>query len=128
MPAKTEPRLRFGRAAHLKTGQDFSRARQDGTRLVLGCLIANWRCLPAGSRSRLGVITTRKLGNAVTRNRARRLMREAFRVHQHELNAPVDLVLVARPSIAGKAFDVVETDFLTTLKKAGLLKTVRQIQ
>ena len=33
-----------------------------------------------------------------------------------------DLVLVARPSIAGKSFAEVEKDFLTTLRKARLLK------
>src|SRR5215471_476295 len=116
MAAKTAPSLRFGRAVHLKQGQDFLRTRQEGSRLMFGCLIANWRCLPEGAHSRLGVITTRKLGNAVTRNRARRLMREAFRVHQHEINVPVDLVLVARPGIVGKAFGAVEMDFLTTLR------------
>ena len=61
-------------------------------------------------------------GGAVQRNRARRLLRESFRLHQFELAQPLDLVLVARPSIVGKAFREVEKDFLTTLRKAGLLK------
>ena len=89
---------------------------------MLGCLIANWVRLPQGSASRLGVISARKIGNAVVRNRARRLLRETFRLHQNELAQPVDFVLVARPSIAGKAYAEVEKDFLTTLRKAGLLK------
>jgi ribonuclease P protein component len=79
--------------------------------------------LPPESQSRLGVITTRKLGNAVARSRARRLLRESFRRHQLELARPVDLVLVARPSIAGKSFIQVEHEFLATARKAGLLKT-----
>lgn len=120
MPA--EPlRLKFGRAMHIKQGRDFSRVRQDGQRLVYGCLIANWRKLPAGSTHRLGVVTSSKIGNAVVRNRARRLLREAFRLHQHDLTQPLDLVLVARASIVGKPFAAVEKDFLTTLGKAGLL-------
>ncbi len=118
----TEPaRLKFGRAMRIKQGRDFSRVRQDGQRLVHGCLIANWRKLPADSMPRLGVITSGKLGNAVVRNRARRLLREAFRSHQHDLTQPVDLVLVARASIVGKGFAEVEKDFLTTLRKAKLL-------
>lgn len=116
------PRLKFGRAMRIKQGRDFSRVRQEGHRLVCGCLIANWRKLPAESISRLGVVTSGKIGNAIVRNRARRLMREAFRVHQHNLTQPVDLVLVARASIGGKGFAGVEKDFLTTLRKAGLLK------
>ena len=122
MAAQTPLRLRFGRASRIKQGRDFARVRQEGQRLVLGCLIANWRRLPADSPSRLGVITAGKVGNAVLRNRARRLLRQSFRVHQHELAQPLDLVLVARPSIAGKGFSAVEKDFLTTLRKAGLLK------
>ena len=89
--------------------------------MVTGCLIANWRRLPAEASPRLGVITAGKIGNAVVRSRARRLLREVFRVHQHDLAQPVELVLIARPSILGKARAEVERDFLTTLRKAGLL-------
>lgn len=120
MPAEL-PRLKFGRAMRIKQSRDFSRVRQDGQRLVQGCLIANWRKLPVDSPSRLGVVTSGKIGNAIVRNRARRLFREAFRRHQRDFSQPVDLVLVARASIAGKAFGDVEKDFLTTLRKAGLL-------
>ena len=122
MAAQTPPRLRFNRAARLKRGRDFARVRQAGERLVTGCLIANWQRLPADSASRLGVITGGKIGGAVVRNRARRRLRETFRMHQHDLTAPVDLVLVARQSIAGKGFAEVEKDFLTTLRKGRLLK------
>jgi ribonuclease P protein component len=120
MPAE-QPRLKFGRAMRIKQGRDFSRVRQEGQRLVHGCLIANWRKLSADSSHRLGVVTSGKIGNAVVRNRARRLLREAFRLHQNDLTQPVDLVLVARNSIVGKAFAEVEKDFLTTVRKAGLL-------
>jgi ribonuclease P protein component len=124
MAASTPQRLPFGRAARIKQGRDFARVRRAGERLVIGCLIANWQRLPEHSASHLGVITGGRIGGAVVRNRARRLMRETFRLHQHELAGPVDLVLVGRPSIAGKGFAQVERDFLTTLRKARLLKPV----
>ena len=119
---ETPRRLRFCRAARIKQGRDFRRTRQGGERLVSGCLIANWRRLPAQASSRLGVITASRIGGAVVRSRARRLMRESFRLHQHDLAAPVDLVLVARQSIAGKGFAGVERDFLAALRKAKLLR------
>jgi len=90
--------------------------------MVYGGLIANWLVLPPGDTSKLGVITSRKLGGAVVRNRARRLMREAFRLNQLQLKAPVDLVLVARASIVGKSRQDVERDYLTLLRRADLLK------
>lgn len=123
MAAASQP-LRFSRAMRIKQGRDFSRIRQQGQRLVQGCLIANWHALPSNASPRLGVVTSGKIGGAVIRNRARRLLREAFRIHQHELVAPVDLVLIARQSIVGKPFSSVEKDFLSTLRKAGLLKSL----
>ena len=98
------------------------RLRQQGQRLALGCLIANWSRLPEGCRPKLGVVTSKKIGNAPVRSRARRLLRESFRLHQHHLARPVEIVLVARNSIAGKKFAEVEKDYLTALKRAGLWK------
>jgi ribonuclease P protein component len=122
MAGEASKRLRFGRAAHVKQGRDFARIRTKGERVALGSIVANWLQLPAGSPSRLGVITSGKLGGAVVRSRIRRLLRESYRLHQFNLACPVDLVLVARPSIVGKDFQSVEKDFLTTLRKAKLLK------
>ena len=116
-------RLPFGRAMRIKYGRDFVRVRAQGGRLVLGCLVANWLPLPAGSATRLGVVASSKIGGAVIRTRAKRLLRESFRLHQLELAQPLDLVLVARNSIVGKDLAVVERDFLAVLRKAGLLKT-----
>jgi ribonuclease P protein component len=115
-------RLRLGRSSRLAQSREFARVRQVGERLVHGCLIANWHKLPAGAQPRLGVVTSKKIGDAVARTRARRLLRESFRLHQHDLTQPVDIVLVARNSIAGKKFADVEKDYLTALKRAGLWK------
>jgi ribonuclease P protein component len=118
----TRQRLSLGADRRIRCRRDFARVRQSGRRLAYGSLIANWMPLAAESRSRLGVITNRKVGNAVTRNRVRRLLRESFRRHQLDLFIPVDLVLVARPTLAGKSFAEVERVFLDTARKAGLLR------
>jgi len=91
MAATPPARRGFGRRQRLKLGRDFVRVRRQGRRLPCGCFIANWQVLPAGSPTRLGVITAKSIGNAVVRARARRLLREAFRLHQHDLAQPVDL-------------------------------------
>ncbi len=106
----------------LKHSRDFATLRQQGQRFVKGCLIANWIILPEGAKSRVGIIASRKLGPAVARNRARRLLRETFRLHHHDLSSSVTMVLVATPSIVGKRLADVERDFLATMRRARLLK------
>ena len=122
MTAQTPKSLRFSRNSRVTQNRDFLRIRQQGERLAQGCLVANWNKLPEGSKPKLGVVTSKKIGGAVQRNRARRLLRESFRQHQHELAQPVEIILVARNSIAGRTFAEVERDYLTTLRRAGLLK------
>jgi len=112
--------LGLPRSRRIRQSRDFARAKTEGQRVVHGCLILNWLFLPSGCASRLGVITSRRVGEAVVRTRARRLLREAFRIHQPRLARPVDIVLVARPSIAGKSFAEVAGDYCIALRRARL--------
>lgn len=111
--------VRFGlpRKLRIERSSDFRRLRDEGHREVSGCLVLNW-C--EGPSTRLGVVTSRKVGPSVSRSRARRLLREAFRLHRHELRGPLDLVLVARPSISRSTFQEVERDLLRALGRARL--------
>ena len=120
MAGSPPSRLPFPRSSRLKRPGEFARAKAEGRRLVCGCLIANVLPRPPGHTSRLGVVTSKKIGGAVVRSRARRLLRECFRLHQRELARPVDLVLVARPSIAGKKLADVELDLMRVLRQARL--------
>ncbi len=113
--------LRLRREQRIQQSRDFLRAKISGKRLAVGCLALNW-LEATGPGTRLGVITGRKIGSAVARTRARRLLREAFRLHQHQIARPCELILVARNSIAGKSFAEVERDYLTAIRRAGLWK------
>ena len=86
----------FPKSSRIQASADFRANRENGQRLAKGCLFANWQTLPPDSPSRLGVVTSRRVGKATIRNQARRMMRECFRLHRGELLKRVDLVLVAR--------------------------------
>ena len=116
------PRLRLTRAMRIRQRRDFARLRQTGQRIAVGSLVLNWKELPNNSLSRMAVITTKKLGPAIIRTRARRLLRECFRLHQHDLRAPLEMVLVARRGMLGKKLAAVEADYLLALRSANLLK------
>jgi ribonuclease P protein component len=109
------------RNSRLQRGGDFARIKRDGHRVVLGCLILNWARKEGRKESRLGVVTSRRIGNAVTRSRARRLLREAFRLNRSGLHPDVELVLIARNSIVGRDLVAVEKDYLEALRRAKLV-------
>src|SRR5262249_25815701 len=123
MPHQAPAGLRFSRTMRLQQSREFAAVRSQGQRAAKGCLAMNWLPMAKVGSSKVGVITSRKLGKANARSRARRLMREAFRRHQHNVRGPVSLVLIARHSIVGKKLADVERDFLFLLRQANLLKT-----
>lgn len=71
---------------------------------------------------RVGFTISKKIGNAVTRNRVKRLFREAYRLHQDRLQAGFDLVFVARRGSAGKKYAAVAGTFLALFQAAKIEK------
>lgn len=66
-------------------------------------------------RPRLGVAATRKLGSAVRRNRAKRLVREIFR--RNKPAAGYDIVVVPRPEMLSAGFADLEADYCSALRR-----------
>ncbi|HEX7116014.1 MAG TPA: ribonuclease P protein component [Steroidobacter sp.] len=85
----------FKPAQRLRKKSEFDRVYRDARRSV-DALFAVAFARNEGSTPRLGLsIGARAVGNAVRRNQIKRLVRESFRLHQHEL-PNVDIVVNAR--------------------------------
>jgi ribonuclease P protein component len=67
--------------------------------------------------SRLGIAATRKMGGAVVRNRAKRLVRELFR--QADVPAGLDIVVIPRSDMVDAEFPTVESEFRYVLRRIG---------
>jgi ribonuclease P protein component len=74
--------------------------------------------------SRFGFTASRRVGNAVQRNRARRLLRESIRLQLETIEAGWDVVLIARPAIVGKSFQQVDEACKQLLKRARLSSAI----
>jgi len=72
---------------------------------------------PTRLPTRLGITVTRKVGNAVVRNRIKRLVREVFRQHRARLPVGLDLVFVAKQQAAQASFADVLDDFESIVRR-----------
>jgi ribonuclease P protein component len=89
-----------------------------------GRFLVLWMRTAADADRRLGVVTSRRsLHTAVMRNRARRLLRETFRLHRHCLRPDVDVLLVARTRIMQVKRQDVDVDFRAVCRKAGIWRS-----
>ncbi len=73
-------------------------------------------------RNRTGFTVSKKLGNAVTRNRVRRRLREIMRLNQSRLQQGFDLIVVARSRAVNTEYSRLEADVLRCCEQLHLLK------
>jgi ribonuclease P protein component len=90
----------FPKTARLRKRFEFQRLSRNGLKTQFSHFVVIKRNNDKGE-SRLGVTVSAKVGNAVARNRIKRLVREFFRRHRRNLAAGVDILVIAKKSAAG---------------------------
>lgn len=77
---------------------------------------------------RAGFSVSKKVGNSVIRNKARRRLKEALREILPALSGNYSIIFVARPDIASARYEQIGKEMRFLLKKAGILNAVKQGQ
>ena len=108
-------------AVTLKKNHEFRRLYQKGASAVDRGMVLYCRRNRLG-HNRIGFTVSVKLGHAVVRNRARRRLREVYRLNAGRLNQGYDLILVARGRTLTEPFSDLNTAFLRLCEKLSLLK------
>ena len=117
--APASPDVGLSRRQRLVLERWFREA-YDQNRKFVGRFMVVWLRGGDGAALRLGVVSSRKVGNAVIRNRARRRLREMFRRERPSLKGAADVVIVARASIASASWPELVADFRRIAARAGL--------
>jgi len=105
----------FRPAERIRRRAEFKQVYERGTRIHSRyCTVF---ILPnEGPVGRLGIAATRKLGGAVQRNRAKRLIREVFR--RNRIAQGFDVVVVPKRELLDASLTVLEADYRTTFERA----------
>jgi ribonuclease P protein component len=116
------------RRFRLTRSEDFKRVRRSGKSyahplvvlMVLKSEKSEHPCV------RVGVAAGRTVGTAVTRNRAKRLLREAMRNSISNIASNLDLILIARPGLASASLEDTRQALLNLLRRAQILSPVHE--
>ncbi len=99
---------RFVKERRLCKRREFKTVMESGKKHVSSCLVS--LASPNSNQARLGLVVSKRVGNAVVRNKVKRRLREIFRARCENL-PNLDLVMIARHESAQASFDTIARDF-----------------
>lgn len=102
----------FTKADRVRRRADYLQAQTRGRRLHTPHFVILLRDRQDGAPARLGLVTSRKVGNSVQRHRLRRQLRETFRTHREAFPAGKDVVVVVRSDTGGLALATIRDEIL----------------
>ncbi len=106
--------------ARLKRRAEFLRVASAGRKAAMPGLVLQALARQDGAPARLGFTVTKKVGNAVVRNRTKRRLREAARLLLREIPPPcADLVLIGRDATRARPFTQLKDDLRRALARLG---------
>jgi ribonuclease P protein component len=108
---------RFDKTRRVRRRVEFQKVFERGVR-VHGRYLTLLMAHAPGTRSRLGLIASKKLGGSVARNRAKRLIREVFRQHPPQAGRPVDVLVIPRRELFDAVYSNLEDDFRAACRRA----------
>ena len=114
--------IRLHKSLRLRNRADFSRVYRHGKSFANHQFVVYWFRKKEVEKFRVGISVSKKVGNAVVRNRMRRLVKEIVRHQEDRLIEHVDLVFIVRKGALNMPYKDLEKSILHVLRKASLLR------
>ena len=112
---------RMGYLKKLVSNKEFRKVFNNGKSVANRFFVIY--CMPKKQEvTRVGFSVGKKVGNAVSRNRTKRILREICRLNKHRIKNGYDCIIIARPRSAGEGFHSMETSLLTLAGKANIIQ------
>jgi len=108
--------------------EDFNKVYRYGKSMANHQFVLYYLPQPKLEAFRLGVSVSKKLGNAVVRNRLRRMMKEIVRLGKDQIAPHYDYVLIARKPVAEMEYHDMEKSLFHVIRKASLLKRTETVK
>ncbi len=105
----------------MKLNKDFKRLYYRGKTVVCGNIVV-YVLNNRKKTNRLGLTCSKSIGKAVKRNRAKRLMRESYRLMEKDIKTGYDIVIVARTRATSAKCKHILNDLQYSLSKLGVLE------
>lgn len=112
VPSPSRASMSFPKSSRILKKLEYKRVLDSGSKVICHELVV---FAIKSNSPRLGLIVSRKVGNAVTRNRVKRYLREAFR--QEPNLRPWDIVVIARHNVANSDFKCVSRSLARSLER-----------
>ena len=107
------------RKLRLRNREDFSRIYRNGKSFANSQFVVYWSRSMKAEPFRLGVSASKKIGNAVVRNRMRRLVKEIVRQHTERIAGQLDFIVIVRKPAVGMKMKELEKSMLHVLNGQG---------
>lgn len=117
------------RENRLTRREDFNKVYRHGKSFAnqqFVVYVLNWHPSLLGDSFRLGISVSKKVGNAVVRNRLRRMIKEIVRLNADKLAPRKDLIIIVRKPAADLDYARMEKSILHVLKRAEVVNQRRQ--
>ncbi|HET7627717.1 MAG TPA: ribonuclease P protein component [Bacillales bacterium] len=105
----------------LKKNIEFQRVFRKGTSFANRQFVVYYT-ERSGMPFRIGISVSKRVGNAVTRNRIKRIVREVIREVEDDLSEEKDYVIIARKPTANMNYQQMKSSMIHVLKRSGLLR------